>query len=253
MAVSTNNTSSKTLKMSTSGKFARPATTPRPTSNAGTSNLFVKTRPNTVVRADLIKNKATTKRTESVSSAGRAKDDKAGKKPNQTFKTKLVNKHCTFYHKYGRCKEGDFCAYKHDPSRVEVCKLWLKGTECTLNSKCPLQHVESAHLIPHCRHFCKGMCLKDDCHYTHVKVSKRAPHCKDFMVGRYCPAGTSCRKKHEWGLYEETESEADKKRVRDSFEEDAEREKIKKLREEMAKGVNPFTAGWTFIPIDDDD
>jgi hypothetical protein len=98
------------------------------------------------------------------------------------------------------------------------------------------------------------MCLKDDCHYTHVKVSKRAPHCKEFMVGRYCSAGTDCRKKHEWGLYEEpteTESEAGKRRARDPAEEEVEREKIKKLRAEMANGVNPFAAGWTFIPIDD--
>lgn len=158
------------------------------------------------------------------------------------------------YYPLGRCKEGDYCAYKHDPNRVEVCKLWLKGSECTLGNKCPLQHVESAHLIPYCRHFCKGMCLKDDCHYTHVKVSKRAPLCKDFMVGRYCPAGMNCRKKHEWGLYEEpteTESEAGKKHDRDPAEDVIEREKIKKLREEMANGVNPFAAGWTFIPIDD--
>lgn len=74
------------------------------------------------------------------------------------------------------------------------------------------------------------------------------------MVGRYCPAGMNCRKKHEWGLYEEpteTESEAGKKHDRDPTEDVIEREKIKKLREEMANGVNPFAAGWTFIPIDD--
>ena len=54
--------------MSTSGKFATLKATP----NAGTSNVFVKTRPNTVVRAELIKNK-TTKRSEPVSSVSRQK------------------------------------------------------------------------------------------------------------------------------------------------------------------------------------
>ncbi|CAB4483593.1 unnamed protein product [Rhizophagus irregularis] len=224
ISASTNNMTSSP----TSGRFARP-TTPKSASNSGTGNVFVKTGPNTVVRAELIKNK-TTKRAEPANSVSRTKEDeyKSGKKPKAAFKTKLVNKYCTYYHKYGRCKEGDYCAYKHDPNRVEVCKLWLKGSEC--------------------------MCLKDDCHYTHVKVSKRAPLCKDFMVGRYCPAGMNCRKKHEWGLYEEpteTESEAGKKHDRDPTEDVIEREKIKKLREEMANGVNPFAAGWTFIPIDD--
>jgi len=62
----------------------------------------------------------------------------------------------------------------------------------------------------------------------------------------------ACRKKHEWGLYEEpteTESEGGKKRTRDLAEEEVEREKIKKLREEMANGVNPFAVGRTFIPL----
>ena len=40
--------------------------------SAGASNVFVKTRPNTVVRAELIKNK-TTKRSEPVSSVSRQK------------------------------------------------------------------------------------------------------------------------------------------------------------------------------------
>src|SRR5204862_7785870 len=89
------------FKTPPSGKFARPAT-PKPASNVGIGNVFVKTRPNTVVRAELIKNK--TKRTEPVKSVSRTKDDeyKAGKKPKPPFKTKLVNKHCTYYHKYGK-------------------------------------------------------------------------------------------------------------------------------------------------------
>jgi hypothetical protein len=34
----------------------------------------------------------------------RTKEDeyKSGKKPKPAFKTKLVNKYCTYYHKYGK-------------------------------------------------------------------------------------------------------------------------------------------------------
>ncbi len=122
---SNNKTSSKNLQMSASGKFATLKSTP----NAGTSNVFVKTRPNTVVRADLIKNK-TTKRTESVSSAGRAKKDdeyKAGKKPKPAFKTKLVNKYCTFYHKYGRrsLKFQDLRPWKKIIKKILYCVIYM--------------------------------------------------------------------------------------------------------------------------------
>jgi hypothetical protein len=100
IGTSTNNMTS--FKTPPSGRFARPATL-KPASNAGLGNVFVKTRPNTVVRAELIKNK-TTKRAEPVNSVSRTKDDeyKAGKKPKTAFKTKLVNKYCTYYHKYGK-------------------------------------------------------------------------------------------------------------------------------------------------------
>lgn len=98
ISASTNNMSSSP----TSGKFAKP-TTPKSASNPGTGNVFVKTGPNTVVRAELIKNK-TTKRAEPANSVSRTKEDeyKSGKKPKAAFKTKLVNKHCTYYHKYGK-------------------------------------------------------------------------------------------------------------------------------------------------------
>ena len=98
ISASTNNMTSSP----TSGRFARP-TTPKSASNSGTGNVFVKTGPNTVVRAELIKNK-TTKRAEPANSISRTKEDeyKSGKKPKAAFKTKLVNKYCTYYHKYGK-------------------------------------------------------------------------------------------------------------------------------------------------------
>lgn len=90
------------------------------------------------------------------------------------------------------------CSYKHNPNKVEICKKWLKGAECS-GKKCYRQHILSAHIIPHCSHFAKGMCLKgSECRYTHVKVSKRADYCKEFMVDGFCDAGENCRKKHEW-------------------------------------------------------
>lgn len=98
ISASTNNMTSSP----TSGRFAIPAT-PKSASNSGTGNVFVKTGPNTVVRAELIKNK-TTKRAEPANSVSRTKEDeyKSSKKPKAAFKTKLVNKYCTYYHKYGK-------------------------------------------------------------------------------------------------------------------------------------------------------
>ncbi|CAI2175228.1 18600_t:CDS:2 [Funneliformis geosporum] len=140
---------------------------------------YVKQKPNKLVRADLLKE---------ISIIFSFAND-----------SQSMNKHCVSYNKYGRCNDGDRCPYKHDPNRVEVCKKWLKGDDCSSVKKCFRQHVLSAHVIPHCSHFAKRMCLKgSECRYTHVKVSKRAGYCKEFMVGGFCESGEICRRKHEW-------------------------------------------------------
>ncbi|EXX69548.1 uncharacterized protein OCT59_025101 [Rhizophagus irregularis] len=150
---------------------------------------YVKQRPNKLVRADLFKDQKGTRLNGSIVMANGS---------NRVFKSQIVNKQCTYFNKYGRCKDGDLCSYKHNPNKVEICKKWLKGAECS-GKKCYRQHILSAHIIPHCSHFAKGMCLKgSECRYTHVKVSKRADYCKEFMVDGFCDAGENCRKKHEW-------------------------------------------------------
>ncbi|CAB4389585.1 unnamed protein product [Rhizophagus irregularis] len=121
---------------------------------------YVKQRPNKLVRADLFKDQKGTRLNGSIVMANGS---------NRVFKSQIVNKQCTYFNKYGRCKDGDLCSYKHNPNKVEICKKWLKGAECS-GKKCYRQHILSAHIIPHCSHFAKGMCLK----------------------------GENCRKKHEW-------------------------------------------------------
>ncbi|RIA86700.1 hypothetical protein C1645_778929 [Glomus cerebriforme] len=157
---------------------------------------YVKQKPNKLVRADLFKDQ---KRKTGLNSSVVMTNG-----VNKFFfKSQLVNKQCTYFNKYGRCKDGNLCSYKHNPSCVEICKKWLKGTECS-GKKCYRQHILSAHVIPHCSHFAKGMCLKgSECRYTHVKVSKRADYCKEFMEDGFCDAGENCRKKHEWGKYKD--------------------------------------------------
>src|SRR5947209_19753759 len=87
---------------------------------------------------------------------------------------------CPNYLYTGRCKDGQKCPFKHDDTRVGICKTWLKGEECPANSHCHLQHEPSPHVVPHCRHFQRGWCTNDNCRYTHVHVRKDAPLCKGF-------------------------------------------------------------------------
>jgi hypothetical protein len=93
----------------------------------------------------------------------------------------------------GVCKNGDKCAFKHDPSRVAVCTRFLRGA-CD-DSSCPYSHSVSADRMPVCSHFLRGACTRENCPYLHVKVSKDAPVCPDFVSGS-CPRGASCSMQH---------------------------------------------------------
>ncbi|CAG8777366.1 1039_t:CDS:1, partial [Acaulospora morrowiae] len=155
-----------------------------------------------------------------------------------------------------RCKDGDKCAYKHNPARVAVCKSWLRSDGCKLGEKCLLQHKESPHVVPYCRHFNHGLCINPKCHYTHVHVNFKAPYCPNFDKDKYCPKGEECKLKHEWRLanFDEDETEQTNASSSDSNElgkrkreDDLKRKvRIKQPGEE----IDPFKAQFDYISLD---
>ncbi|RHZ82162.1 hypothetical protein Glove_113g9 [Diversispora epigaea] len=182
--------------------------------------------------------------------------------PNRPVKTKLINKFCIFFSKFGKCKEGDKCAYIHDPDRVAVCRKWLRENKCSLGDKCTLQHKKSPHVIPYCRHFSHGLCINRKCHYTHVRVNPKASRCEAFIKERYCPKGFDCKEKHEWSfpIFDDDEIEEAKKRKwddsddsNDEFKKDKKEESSRpKIRVKQEwEDVNEFSdGGFDFIPFE---
>ncbi|KAG9287468.1 hypothetical protein G9A89_023840 [Geosiphon pyriformis] len=226
-----------------SKKETRPATT-------GTPENYVQIKPNKVVRVDLLvpntKKKADKPQlavnksmishrgvssTESFVSANLQTLSKDRPKTKTLNKTKLINKHCRYVHEYGRCKEEEKCAYIHDQARVGVCKRWLNGETCSLGKKCCLKHTPCPQVIPHCRHFQRGLCLKKGCRYTHVHVAKNALVCEFFAEEGYCPKGNTCKEKHERrSRTNNTEEEISRPQKRNRSEDEADLKKSKKSK-----------------------
>lgn len=59
-----------------------------------------------------------------------------------------------------------------------------------------MSHELTAERVPHCHHFQKGVCTKEDCPYVHVRVSPTALVCQNFPVYGYCEKGVNCTEKH---------------------------------------------------------
>ncbi|XP_046570028.1 uncharacterized protein LOC124278351 [Haliotis rubra] len=147
---------------------------------------FIQTKPGTLVRS-------TTVRTRAVASRVKSRVIIAATNSLHKDNTKSVNGYCVFYNKFGRCRLGTRCPYKHDPNKVAVCTRFLRGT-CKVDS-CPFSHKVARDKMPVCSYFLRGLCNRDDCPYLHVKVSKDAEVCQDFVRG-FCPRGEQCSKKH---------------------------------------------------------
>ncbi|KAG1697528.1 hypothetical protein DVH05_015971 [Phytophthora capsici] len=117
---------------------------------------------------------------------------------NKRFRTKPPVKvrtvHCSFYNRFGYCKNKDDCRFIHDSRRVAMCRKFLKN-ECT-DPKCLLSHQHDENKIPDCRMFLRGTCTREGCKYRHVKVNATAELCKAFTMG-YCPKGAECLLRHE--------------------------------------------------------
>lgn len=98
----------------------------------------------------------------------------------------------------GSCPKGPACRYIHDYAKVSACKNLLQKGSCVYGDKCDLSHDLTAERTPHCVHFAKGNCSKDDCPYTHRVLSPGAPVCRDFGIYGYCDKGISCPNRHSF-------------------------------------------------------
>ncbi|KUJ11153.1 uncharacterized protein LY89DRAFT_654880 [Mollisia scopiformis] len=106
-----------------------------------------------------------------------------------------IQEPCRAFTTTGSCNKGPKCRYIHDPSKVAVCKKFLKGS-CPSGDKCDLSHELTPERTPTCLHFAKGNCSKPNCQYPHVRVSPSALVCRAFGIYGYCEKGTSCTERH---------------------------------------------------------
>jgi len=96
----------------------------------------------------------------------------------------------------GSCIRGDRCRFKHDLTKLAICKEYLRSGQCFNGEDCNLSHDLTANRIPLCTHFLRGNCTKPDCRYLHIHVDLTAPVCKDFARLGYCENGTFCPERH---------------------------------------------------------
>ncbi|KAH7479615.1 Zinc finger CCCH domain-containing protein 3 [Phytophthora ramorum] len=136
-------------------------------------------------RAALFRAKATIQR-------ARSKRLHAAKKA-----AKVRTVYCSFYNRFGFCKNKDACRFIHDSRRVAMCRKFLKN-ECN-DPKCLLSHQHDENKVPDCKMFLRGACTRENCRYRHVKVSATAALCEPF-TGGYCPKGGACPLRHELPL-----------------------------------------------------
>ncbi|CEG45956.1 C3H1-type Zn-finger protein [Plasmopara halstedii] len=133
------------------------------------------------VRAALIRAKATVQRARN-------------KRFHTNHSLELRTEYCSFYNRFGYCKNKNECKYIHDSRRVSMCRKFLKN-ECK-DSRCLLSHQHDENKVPDCRMFLRGACTRDNCKYRHVKVSATADICKAFTNG-FCFEGAACPLRHE--------------------------------------------------------
>ncbi|KAI5466101.1 hypothetical protein BGZ63DRAFT_400507 [Mariannaea sp. PMI_226] len=96
----------------------------------------------------------------------------------------------------GSCPKGPRCRFLHDPSKVAICKDFLKDGKCANGESCDLSHELIPERTPNCVHFAKGNCAKSDCPYTHSRAPPSAPVCRAFGFNGYCEKGSDCTERH---------------------------------------------------------
>ncbi|CAK3891021.1 Zinc finger CCCH domain-containing [Lecanosticta acicola] len=103
---------------------------------------------------------------------------------------------CENFTKYGTCSFGPACKFDHDPTKVAICKEWLRNGWCKPGANCDMSHDSSYHRVSACTHFLRGNCTNRACRYPHVNVSPSAPVCRPFATLGYCAKGEQCENRH---------------------------------------------------------
>ncbi len=88
------------------------------------------------------------------------------------------------------------CPYIHDPSKVAICKDFLKTGLCPAGNACDLSHDPTPERVPACLHFLRGKCSNPACRYAHIRVNPGAPVCQNFATLGYCEHGADCQDRH---------------------------------------------------------
>lgn len=96
----------------------------------------------------------------------------------------------------GSCPKGPSCRYQHDPTKVAICKDFLKDGTCSNGESCDLSHETTPERVPNCLHYAKGHCTKPDCPYTHSKAAPGALVCEAFGFYGFCDKGADCAERH---------------------------------------------------------
>ncbi|KAL2883678.1 hypothetical protein SGCOL_000823 [Colletotrichum sp. CLE4] len=109
---------------------------------------------------------------------------------------KKVDVHCSMFSLTGSCAKGPSCRYKHDASKVAICREMLHKGTCASGESCDLSHDLTLQRIPTCVHFLKGNCANSTCPYAHSSVSSGALVCRSFGMYGYCDKGDECEERH---------------------------------------------------------
>ncbi|KAK5117562.1 hypothetical protein LTR62_004984 [Meristemomyces frigidus] len=94
------------------------------------------------------------------------------------------------------CVFGARCHFQHDPSKVAICKDFLKSGSCLRGDNCDMSHEMTYHRVPACQYFQRGNCTNTACRYPHVLVSPAASVCPAFATIGFCAKGSDCDKRH---------------------------------------------------------
>ncbi|TDZ27118.1 Zinc finger CCCH domain-containing protein [Colletotrichum spinosum] len=109
---------------------------------------------------------------------------------------KKVDMPCSMFSLTGSCAKGPACRYKHDASRVAVCRELLHKGSCVNGESCDLSHDLTPQRTPTCVHFIKGNCSNPNCQYAHSSISPSALVCRSFGLYGYCDKGDECEERH---------------------------------------------------------
>ena len=92
---------------------------------------------------------------------------------------------CLFFSRFGKCSRQSSCPFLHDPEKIAVCSLFLRGT-CKKPNECLFSHKTIPEKTPVCEYFLQGVCSRESCPYRHVNVGLDAGICKNFIRLGHC-------------------------------------------------------------------